>query len=107
MATYLILNCIVIIAVGAGLIGTTRVKRARGLFSQKLSQAGWIALAALIILTLAFDNLLILLGMYSYAPEKILGIHLWLAPIEDFMYPLLAALIVPAVWNITGVKKNV
>ena len=69
---------------------------------QKPTPAWWITLAALLILTLIFDNLAIWAGMFHYAPEKILGIHIGLAPVEDFFYALLAALLIPTLWRHFG-----
>ena len=95
MATYLILNVIVITLVCLALgIAPHRPRRP------------WIMMAVgLFVLTLVFDNIMIALGLFTYAPDKILGIHIVLAPIEDFMYPLLAALMVPVLWNKLGEKR--
>ncbi len=95
MGTYVILNLIVIGIVLAGL----------GIRVHWPSNAWLATLGSLIILTLVFDNLLIALEVYSYAPSKILGIHVGLAPIEDFMYALLAAILIPAVWNRLGTRN--
>lgn len=94
MATYLILNIIVIILVCCALwLKPHRPRRP------------WVVmLACLLVLTLVFDNIMIMLGLFTYAPDKIIGLHVVLAPIEDFMYPLLAALLVPALWNKLGEK---
>lgn len=48
---------------------------------------------------------MIALGLFTYAPDKILGIHIVLAPVEDFMYPLLAVLMIPVLWNKLGEKR--
>lgn len=95
MATYIILN---LITLGVVLI-VLFLLRQRIIWPIKT----WLmTFCALLLLTLLFDNLLIWLDMYRYAPDKILGVYLWLAPIEDFMYPLLAAIVIPAVWNKLG-----
>lgn len=92
MATYLILNLAVLVAVCAALrILPHRPRRP------------WVVMAAcLFALTLVFDNIMIFLDLFTYASDKILGIYVLLAPIEDFMYPLLAALMIPVVWNKSG-----
>jgi lycopene cyclase domain-containing protein len=46
-----------------------------------------------------FDSLIIAAGIVGYDTAKILGIYIGTAPIEDFMYALLAAVIVPALWK--------
>ncbi|WP_044496113.1 lycopene cyclase domain-containing protein [Nesterenkonia massiliensis] len=62
----------------------------------------WLALIAagvlLLILTAIFDNLMIAVGLFSYAEEQISGIRLGLAPLEDFSYPLAAIILLPALW---------
>lgn len=44
----------------------------------------------LFVLTAVFDNLIVGLSIVDYDPAKILGIHIGVAPVEDFMYALLA-----------------
>ena len=95
MATYLILNCITLLTVIIALFALHQ----RIVWPIKT----WLmTFGALLLLTLVFDNLLIWLDMYRYAPDKIVGFYVWFAPIEDFMYPLLAAIVIPATWNKLG-----
>jgi lycopene cyclase domain-containing protein len=54
---------------------------------------------ALLVLTAVFDNAMIAAGLFSYAPEKLSGLALGLAPLEDFAYPLAAAILLPALWT--------
>lgn len=61
---------------------------------------------ALLILTLIFDNLIIVAGIVGYDTSKLLGIYLGVAPIEDFFYTLLAALLIPALWNLFSPKHT-
>jgi lycopene cyclase domain-containing protein len=61
-----------------------------------------ITLGGLLILTAVFDPLIIYFNIVDYSPEKILGLKLLGAPIEDFFYALYAACIVPLVWNRIG-----
>lgn len=92
MTTYLALNMIVLVVVCIVLrISPRRPRRP------------WVIMAiCLFALTLLFDNIMIAFDLFTYAPDKILGVHVVLAPIEDFMYPLLAALMMPAIWNKLG-----
>lgn len=92
MATYLILNLCVLLAVWAWLWQAPT----------RPSKPWLVMLFGLLVLTVIFDNILIALGMYSYAPDKILGVHVGMAPLEDFMYAVLAAIVIPAVWKRTG-----
>lgn len=92
MAAYLILNVLVLIVVCLAL----RIR-------PSCPGRAWVAtLVSILLLTLAFDNLLIYLDMFTYASDKILGLHIWLAPVEDFMYAVLAAILIPAVWHKLG-----
>ena len=70
------------------------------------SQSWFIALFALLTLTLIFDNVAIWADFFHYTPELISGIMLGLAPIEDFFYPLVAMIIVPALWKLFGNAKK-
>lgn len=72
---------------------------------EKPSKAWWLTLAGLVILTAIFDPILIALNMFEYTPAKILGLHFFGAPIEDFFYALYAACIVPLVWQRVGEKN--
>lgn len=53
---------------------------------------------ALFILTAIFDNVMIGLDLFYYNPAQISGVRIGLAPIEDFAYPLVCALLLPALW---------
>lgn len=53
----------------------------------------------LIALTAVFDNLIVGLGIVAYDPDKISGLRLLHAPIEDFAYSLGAIMLAPALWT--------
>lgn len=61
-----------------------------------------IALAVLAVLTAVFDTIMIATGLIAYDDEQRLGLTIGLAPIEDFLYPLVSALVVPAIWSLLG-----
>lgn len=99
--TYLILNLVFVI--GILFIFRKNIK--------KPTTTWWLMLASLLLLTAIFDNLMIWAGLFSYNPAMILGIYVGLAPIEDFFYAILAAILVPILWqktsgNITPANKN-
>lgn len=50
-------------------------------------------------LTAVFDSLMIAAGLFTYSPERISGLRIGLAPIEDFAYPIAAALACSAAWR--------
>ena len=94
--TYLALNFIFIAVVVTAL--WRRLKRP--------TKPWLITLVALLLLTLVFDNIMIWASLFHYEPLKILGIHIGLAPIEDFFYAVLAALIVPVLWDVFRPKTD-
>ena len=91
MFDYLILNTVFMIILGIIVYLTKPTKlNIRNLF---------ILIAVLLIMTAVFDSLIIALGLVSYDLSKILGVYIGKAPIEDFAYALVAALIVPIIWQ--------
>ncbi len=46
------------------------------------------------------------IGLVHYGPDKILGITIGKAPIEDLLYAVLAGILIPTVWVITGRYKK-
>ena len=63
-----------------------------------------VAASVMLFLTLVFDNLIIASGIVDYDPEKISGIRLGVAPIEDFAYTLVALVLIPSVFNFLRIK---
>ncbi|MDN5812590.1 MAG: lycopene cyclase domain-containing protein [Micrococcaceae bacterium] len=53
---------------------------------------------ALLILTAVFDNVMIGSGLFDYSSETLAGPRVGLAPLEDFAYPLGAAILLPSAW---------
>ena len=51
-------------------------------------------------LSFVFDNLIIWAGIVAYDPEKISGIKIGIAPIEDFSYTVVAVILVPTIFNL-------
>lgn len=58
-----------------------------------------LVIAALLVLTAIFDNAMIAAGLVTYGQEHRLGLQLGLVPIEDFFYPLVVGLLLPAFWS--------
>ena len=72
---------------------------------KKLSKPGkafWLTLVIVLALTTIFDPIIIALDIVGYDTEKLLGLFIFGAPIEDFFYAVYAACIVPLVWNKLG-----
>lgn len=57
-----------------------------------------VTIAVLVALTAVFDTIMIAAELFHYDDAHLLGLFVGLAPIEDFSYPLAAALLLPAVW---------
>lgn len=90
MTTYALLNLAFLVIIGAGLAVYTR---------QRPKKALWCTLAVVLLMTAVFDSIFILLGLFEYEPETILGIYLWKAPIEDFAYSIASVGIIGLVWE--------
>ena len=60
--------------------------------------------AVMLTLTAIFDNVIIGTGIVAYDPEKISGIKIGVAPIEDFAYTVLAIVLVPSLFNFFRTK---
>jgi lycopene cyclase domain-containing protein len=70
-----------------------------------LAAAG-VAVAVLLVLTAVFDNVIVGSGLVGYHPGRILGLRIGVAPIEDFAYPVAAALGLPALWALLGPRRE-
>lgn len=57
-----------------------------------------ITIGSLFLLTAVFDTIMIASGLFHYSPDHLLGLHIGLAPVEDFAYPLAGAILLPALW---------
>jgi lycopene cyclase domain-containing protein len=69
-----------------------------------LRALGW-ATSLVLLMTLVFDNLIILAGIVGYDEALISGIKLGIAPIEDFSYTLVGLALIPLTWELLGKKK--
>ena len=59
-----------------------------------------LAAVVLVILTAVFDNLMIAVGLMTYAHDHVSGVSIGAAPIEDFAYPIAAVILLPALWSL-------
>jgi len=62
--------------------------------------------SALVNLTLIFDNFIVGSGIVAYNPETLSGVLIGFAPIEDFAYTLVAAVLVPLTWWWLGYRQT-
>lgn len=92
--TYLLVDAVVltVVALIAG-VRVARVRDRRGVLAVMAVTAAVVG-----VFTAVFDSLMIAAGLFSYAPEHLIGLHIGLAPVEDFAYVLAAAVLLPALW---------
>lgn len=67
---------------------------------------GPLGYAAILMFTLTaiFDNVIIGTGIVTYDEEKLLGIKILYAPIEDFAYTAVALVLIPSLFNLFRTK---
>lgn len=65
-----------------------------------------LALGVMLVLTAVFDNVMIAAGLFDYGQQTLLGLYLGRAPVEDFLYPVAAVLLMPALWWLLGGTKS-
>ncbi|MEO6944149.1 MAG: lycopene cyclase domain-containing protein [Lacisediminihabitans sp.] len=96
--TYTVLSLIFLTVAALILVGTlARVASRRVLLARwwlPLLIAGVVVMA----LTAVFDNVMIRAGLIAYAPGQISGLHVGVAPLEDFAYPLAGLMLLPSLW---------
>lgn len=92
---------------GAVLIAAvlTAFTRRRGGAAAHLPAIG-LTIIALVVLTAVFDTLMIAADLFYYAPETLVGIYIGLAPIEDFSYPLVGAILLPCLWALLRARAS-
>lgn len=105
--TYWLLNLgftLVAATVAASYILSVRRQGGRIIRSWGIAVA--VTVVLLCALTAVFDNLMIAAGFFSYSSEQISGWRIGAAPVEDFLYVLAAALLLPALWQLMAVKPG-
>ena len=80
------------------------VRRPR--FGRRMA-ASAIAAVVLLVLTAIFDNVMIGVGLIDYPEQHLSGLHIGIAPLEDFSYSLCAAFLVPAVYTLLHRRAEV
>ena len=106
--TYLLLDLLFVGVAGVVLLVARRAVEAGGGGTPRRTRPSGGAIAwtilVLAVMTAVFDNLMIAVGLVAYADEHLVGLVVGLAPVEDFAYPLAAALLLPAVWHLLGAR---
>lgn len=57
-----------------------------------------VTVVVLFVLTAVFDTVMIATGLFHYSEGHLLGLHIGLAPLEDFAYPFAGAVLLPTLW---------
>ncbi len=90
MAAYLAINLVVSALVVGGLV----------LFKKLVwNRTVVVTLILLLLTTAVFDSAIIAAGIVAYNPDKLLGFYVGKAPIEDFFYAVIVAVLVPSLWK--------
>ncbi|MFO7689901.1 MAG: lycopene cyclase domain-containing protein [Cryobacterium sp.] len=100
--TYLLVNAVFLAVVAA--VAAVAVRR-RGV-SRRTLLAVLITVLTLFALTAVFDTVMIAAGLFTYEAALISGVFVGLAPIEDFAYPLAAAVLLPSLWALLGTRAE-
>lgn len=76
----------------------------------RLPQRWWSATlcvgALLLVLTVAFDSLMIAADLFRYGDGALLGLRVLLVPVEDLAWPVVAVLLVPALWELLDGRER-
>ena len=64
--------------------------------SRRWWAATGLTVVTLAVLTAVFDSLMIAADLFRFDEERLVGIHVGLAPLEDFAWPIAAVAVVPA-----------
>ncbi|MFK3678407.1 lycopene cyclase domain-containing protein [Microbacterium sp. NPDC090218] len=93
--------CFLLVALVGGAV-LSLLSRRRG----PLPSALLLTALVLFLLTAVFDTAMIASGLFHYAEDPLLGVHIGLAPIEDFAYPLAGVLLLPALWTAMRARRR-
>jgi lycopene cyclase domain-containing protein len=100
--TYLGLAAVFLLPAAAVAVVASAV---RGLGARWWATTGVVA-AVLLVLTVVFDSLMIAADLFRYGEGALSGVRLRLAPLEDLAWPLAAALLLPALWELLGRRRR-
>jgi len=99
--TYAALALLFLALAGAVTAGCTAIARP--------DRRWWLCTAAvlvvLLVLTALFDSLMIAVDLFRFDEDRLLGVHVLLAPVEDFAWPVASGLALPALWAFLGRRR--
>ena len=97
--TYWLLNAIFLAGVAAVALATVLSRR-----RPRWRSIGLVLLVVL-VMTAAFDNVMIAVGLVGYDASKISGGFVGVAPLEDFAYAVAVVVLLPSLWALTEPKR--
>ena len=94
---------VAVVAVAAGIVAARRARaraRARRAASGRRIAlvTGLVAGAALLVMTIVFDNVIVTLRIVAYDPALISGAKIGAIPVEDLAYSIAAIVLLPSLW---------
>ena len=96
MTAYLLLSIAVLVpALVIGVVLLLLVASGR---RSRVLAACAVTLVVLLGMTAVFDSIIVGTRIVAYDEGRILGLRIGTAPIEDFAYPIAAAVVLPALW---------
>ncbi|HUX70038.1 MAG TPA: lycopene cyclase [Cellulomonadaceae bacterium] len=93
---------VVIVAVRPGLTGRRRSASGPTLVDRRWWLATALTAAGLMILTAVFDTMMIAADLFRYDASALIGVRIGLTPVEDLAWPLVASVLLPALWELLG-----
>jgi lycopene cyclase domain-containing protein len=96
--SYAQLNLVFLVVVAVVTVVLTR----RAGVGARWWQAVALGIVVLSVLTVIFDSLMIMADLFRYEDDLMVGIVLWLTPVEDLAWPIAAGLLLPALWTWLG-----
>jgi lycopene cyclase domain-containing protein len=92
---------VAVVAVVAGVVAGRRTRvhgRGVGAGRRTAVVTALVAGAALLVMTIVFDNVIVTLRIVAYDPSLISGAKIGAIPVEDLAYSLAAIVLLPSLW---------
>lgn len=65
-----------------------------------------VTILTLVVLTVIFDSLMIAADLFRFDEASLVGVRLWLAPVEDLAWPVAAGLLLPSLWELARGRQG-
>jgi lycopene cyclase domain-containing protein len=91
-------------------VGVAMVTALAAALHRRLTRQWWwttlVVAVLLVVLTAAFDSAMIASDLFRYGDTSLLGPRVLLVPIEDFAWPVAAAVALPALWELLAPRRT-